>query len=572
MYYTDEKITKKVRKYYSENLDVSVWENVEKELKSLLNFEINSSDELIFFLKKYSELSFILDEEMAFRYIKMTCFADNSEYEKKVNDFNANIIAKAKPYDFKVNKKFYESKYRKDLSEKKYSHLNRIISNDIELFREKNVSLMVEERELANKYGRIYGGMTVEFEGEEKTLAQLSIYMKNKDRNLREKVWKLKNERLAQEKEKLDQLFDELKTVREKIAKNAGFDNYRDFKHQEMGRFSYSPEELYEFHDAVEKVVIPFLKELDAERKEKLGVEKLRPWDIAVDLDGNILKPFESIEQLIEKSTSILYNIKPDFGLNLDRMNNSNLLDLDNRKGKAPGGYNYPLEEMGTSFIFMNAVGLQSDVATLLHESGHALHTKAMKNEPIFHYKGTPSEVAELASMTMELLSMDHWDKFYSNKNDLIKAKKEQIEGTLKFLPWCMIVDAFQQWIYTNPNHNSKERSDYFSELMKRFNTGVCWDDLDEQMKILWMNQLHIFEVPFYYIEYGMAQLGALAIYKNFKENPDKTIKQYEEFLALGYTVAVDEIYKKAGIRFDFSEKYIGKLMDFVKKELLKLK
>jgi oligoendopeptidase F len=322
----------------------------------------------------------------------------------------------------------------------------------------------------------------------------------------------------------------------------------------------------------VEKVVLPFLRELNEERKEKLGLEKVRPWDTAVDLDGKVLKPFETTEEFVGKAVKILNRVDREFALNLDKMDNTGLLDLENRKGKAPGGYNYPLQEMGSSFIFMNAVGLHRDVVTLLHESGHAMHSAATKDIPIATYKHTPSEVAELASMAMELLTIDYWDEYYDSEEDFQKAKRDQLQGTLKFLPWCMIVDAFQQWIYTHPDHNKEERYEQFSKLVKRFNTGVDWSGLEEEEKYSWMFQLHIFEVPFYYIEYGMAQLGALSIYKNYREKGKKAIDDYKKFLQLGYTRPVDQLYEAAGINFDFSEKRLAELVDFVRNELKEIK
>lgn len=573
MNYTDEKIVKKPRLFFSEDFDITKWENVEKVLKELEAEEINSADELIKFMQKLGEFSDILSEVMARRYIKMTCFADDEEIEKAYNDFYANIVAKVRPYDFKFNKKFYDSPYRQELDEKEYGHLNQIISNEIELFREENIPLSVEERKLANKYGGSFSKITVTYKGEEKTLSQLAPYLKDPDRKVREEVWRLRNEKMLEKREEFNQLFDQMKKLRIQQAKNAGFDNYRDYMHQRKGRFSYTPEDIYKFHDAVEKEVLPFLKELSQERKETLGVEELRPWDTAVDLDGKILKPFKTIDEFVDKAIDILHEIKPEFGIRLNLMKNSDLLDLENRKGKAPGGYNYALQETGAPFIFMNAVGMHRNVVTLLHESGHAMHSFATKDFKIDAYKGTPSEVAELASMSMEFLSMNLWNKYYKDEADFNKARKDQLEGALSFLPWCMIVDAFQHWIYLNPDHTMEEREEYFASLMDRFNTGVNWEGLEDFKKIVWQFQLHIFEVPFYYIEYGMSQLGALSVYKNYKlSGKEEALKKYEKFLSLGYSKPVNELYEAAGIKFDFSAPYVKKLVDLVRAELKEIK
>ncbi len=569
---SEEKFTRRKRNYYSEDYNVADWEVVEQSLKELLDFEIKSGKDLLKLMEKSSELGEIISEKVANLYIKMTCYADQEEHQKNYNEFYASVVAKAQPYNNQLNLKFYDSPYKKELPDEEYGQLKRIIANDIEIFREENVPLKTKEVELSNKYGEINSKMTVNYDGKEQTLAQLGKYLLEPDRKVREDVWRLRFERLNQDRKVLDDLFDEMRELREKQAKNAGFDNYRDFKHKEMGRFAYTPQDIEQFHYSVEKVVLPFLRELNEERREKLQIESVRPWDTSVDLDGKILKPFQTTDEFISKGIKVLEKVDREFAINLTKMNNSGLLDLENRKGKAPGGYNYPLHEMGTSFIFMNAVGLHRDVVTLLHESGHAMHSFSSSNIPLLHYKDTPSEVAELASMAMEMMTMDYWDAYYDNREDFKKAKRDQLQGTLQFLPWCMTVDAFQQWIYTHPNHSQSQRSDYFAHLSDRFNTGVDWQGLEEYKKFMWMFQLHIFEVPFYYIEYGMAQLGALAVYKNYREKGKKAIEDYKRFLALGYRKPVDQLYETAGIDFDFSEKNLGNLMEFVRKELAEIK
>ncbi len=567
-----DKLTKYPRRFYSESFDPSIKEQVVAEFERLLDMEINSADDLIELLKQYSELSFITADEMAHRYIAMSCHADQPEKEEAFNTFYSEIVSNTRKPSFELMKKFYDSPYRHELDKDKYDLLNKIIAVDIELFREENTPLSQQEREIANKYGALSGSLTAEYDGKEQTMRQLSIYLKKTDRKVREEVWQLVQGKYLEKSAEFDELFDAMKALRIQMAKNCGFDNYRDYTHRAKGRFSYTPEDLYQFHESVEKHVVPFCKELNEERKAKLGLDVLRPWDTSVDLDGKILKPFEDTEELTEKSIRILSKIKPEFGKQLELMRNTGFLDLDNRKGKAPGGYNYPLSEWGASFIFMNSVGVQDDVSTLLHEAGHALHASKMNNTPISFYRDTPSEVAELASMSMELISMDFWNEFYSDEEDLKKAKREQLEGTLTFLPWCMVVDAFQHWIYLNPDHTPEERAKFFLELSERFDSGTDWSGLTENRKNLWKRQLHIFETPFYYIEYGISQLGALSIYRNYRQDPKKAVDQYENFLSLLYTKPVNELYEAAGIRFDFSADYIKSLVDFVREELEALK
>lgn len=571
MVYTDEKVVKKPRKAFPEDLNVTDWMAVEKELKGILEQKISSADDLVKMMEKFSELMDIIGEENAWRYIKMTQFADREENREAYNEFYSNIVLRSEPYRMKIAMKFYESPYRCQLAPERYENLNRIITNKIEMFKEENLPLKAQETKLASRYGAIIGSITVRFKGEEKTLQQLGAYQLDPDRNTREEAWRLRMQKILEHSGELNELFDNLKKIRVQQARNAGFDNYRDYKHKEKGRFAYTPDDLFRFHESVEKVVVPFVTMLNEKKKRELNLDSLRPWDTSIDSDGKVLKPFETIDEFVEKAIRILYRVKPEFGINLNKMYNSGLLDLENRKGKAPGGYNYSLPETGAPFIFMNAVGTEDNVRTILHESGHAMHSFAMANEPVHFYRRPPMEASELASMSMELLTLDHWNEYFSNEEEYAHAKRRELEGTIKFLPWCMIVDAFQHWIYTNPDHTPEERIEYFKQLMDRFNTGVDWSELDKEKGIVWMQQLHIFTVPFYYIEYGIAQLGAIAIYRNYRREGIKAIEDYENFLKLGYSKPLEELYKIAGIKFDFSQDYIGELMAFVEEELKQL-
>lgn len=556
------------RKYYSQEFKIENWETLEKELKLLMDFEVSSPQALVEFWEKVSELTKILEDKGAWLYINMTRYADKPEYKNAFNDFMSQIIAKAEPHFFQLKKKFYDSSFRKDLSEK-YQHLSEIIANEIEMFREENIVLAVKEQEISATYGELVSKMTVDWDGEEKTIQQLSFFLNDKDEAVREKAWKLMYERYARDYEKINDIFDELKELRIKMAKNAGFDNYRDYMHKLKGRFSYTPEDLLKLHEAVEKTVVPFLMELDDERKQKLGVDILRPWDFNVEIEEMNPKPFEDYKELIEKGIETVNKVDVVFGGEIKKMDSSGFLDAENRKGKAPGGYCYPLYESGSSFIFMHAVGLRRDVETFVHEAGHAMHNMMSKNEPIIQYTNNPSEVAELASMSMELLALPYLDNFYSLE-DLEKLKKAELTDKIRFLPWGVVVDAFQHWIYTNPEHTREEREKYFSSLLDRFKIGGDWNGLEKEKAMRWVLQLHIFEYPFYYIEYVIAQLGALGIYKNYIQNQSKALEQYKNFLRLGYTKSVSEIYLTAGIFFDFSENNISQLVEFVRNELKK--
>lgn len=555
-------------KYLPAKFDVTSPVAVAGFVQELLQQPIACEGCLLELLEKYSELQRAVGDELSWRYIRMTLHADDPSFEQSYNQYYSQVAAPLEKQSFEIKKRFYDSPHRAQLPAAQYEHLNRLIARDIELFREENVPLKIQESELANKYGGLASTLSAEFDGREQTVAQLSVYLKDPDRTKREAAWRLRLGLFASREEELNRLYDEMRVLRMRISANAGYANYRDYMHDNLGRFSYTPDDLTQFHAAVEAEVVPFVRELDAHRQRTLDLESLRPWDTAVDLDGRKLQPFETTEEFIAKAERVLRRVNPAYARQLRLMDNTGLLDLENRKGKAPGGYNSNLNQLGSSFIFMNHVKLHSDVVTLLHEAGHAMHAAAVKDIPLAWYADPPSEVAELASMSMELLSMDYWDEYYTDAADLTKARRDQLEGCLTFLPWCMTVDAFQHWVYLHPDHTAEQRRQAFLELSGRFASRLDWSGLEDFQHLRWLMQLHIFEVPFYYIEYGLAQLGALSIYMNYKQNQAKALKQYQDFLNLGYSRPVDEIYRTAGVPFDFSQDRIRELVDFVRGEL----
>ena len=567
MFITDAKLQLIPYKYLPADFQIRCWDTVKAYMEELCSLDNSSVEALEIMIEKYSELLKAMSDELSWLYIRMTLAADDQSKADDYNEYFANVYAPTEAYQFNI-KQIYSESPAKESMDSRFGLLNQIFTKDLAIFREENIPLQIKESELANKYGSLVSKMSAYFQGEERTPAQLSVFLKDPDRSTREAAWRLRFGLYEAKQDELNSLFDELKTVRSDIATNAGFANYRDYKHTEMGRFSYTPDDIFAFHNAVEKVVIPFVKELEAKRQTALGLSSLKPWDMTVDLDGRKLNPFQTTDEFIQKSLKVLNKVQPAYAEQLEMMFNTGLLDLENRKGKAPGGYNTGINNLASSFIFMNHVKLHNDVITLLHEAGHAMHSAAMKHIKIAQYLETPSEVAELASMTMELLTMDYWDEFYPNKDDLKKAKRDQMEGTLSFLPWCMIVDAFQHWVYLNPLHTPAERFNAYLDISKRFTATVDWSGLEQYRKLGWMMQLHIFEVPFYYIEYGMAQLGALSIYMNYRKDKTKALQQYQDFLELGYSKQVSDIYQAAGIKLDFSENHIRDLVDFVKSEL----
>jgi oligoendopeptidase F len=565
-------LEKATRNYLPQDLNID-WDALEPIFNELLNRKINSVYELEKWLKDKSEVEAALEEDFAWRYIKMSCDTANEDLVKSFQYFATEIEPKIAPIGNDLNKKLNDSPFVKDLDQDKYFVYLRGIRKALELFREKNIPLQTELQVEQQKYQGITGAMSVTLNGQEYTLEQAANFLKDLNRETRQEAWEAITARRLEDKDKLDGLFNKLKDIRHEVALNAGFDNFRDYMFQALGRFDYTPQDCFDFHDAIEKEVVPLLSAQAEERKNLLKLDNLKPWDIEVDTSGKeALIPFNNGEELIEKATNCFNKLDKYLGSRLEIMKANGLFDVDSRKGKAPGGYNYPLSETGAPFIFMNSANSFRDLTTMVHEGGHAVHTFLTANLELNDFKHCPSEVAELASMSMELISMDHWDEFFKDEEELKRAKRYQLKDVLKTLPWVAVVDSFQHWIYTNPAHTAEERTKAWAKIFNRFGANfVDWSEHQEALENLWQKQLHIFEVPFYYIEYAIAQLGAIAVWKNYKENPEKGLSNYMEALKLGYTKDMKTIYETAGIEFNFSSDYIKELMDFVKSELDKL-
>lgn len=561
------------RSFLPETLEI-IWQNIEPYFISLQNRVIESVTDLELWLKDRSELEAVLEEDFAWRYIRMTCDTTNEKYNQDFEYFATEIEPHLAECINNLNDKFLSSPFSSQLDKEKYGIYIRSLKNQFELFRKENIPLFTELQLEQQKFGAIAGAMSIEHEGKEYTLEQAANFIKSTDRAIRKEVYeKIQNRRL-EDKTKLDDLFTKLVQVRHQVALNAGFENFRDYMFKSLGRFDYTAEDCFRFHEAIEKELTPLFKEFSEERRKKMNLDAVKPYDTEVDVSGKpALKPFDGGTDLLEKSIECFRRIHPYFGEKLETMKEHQLIDLESRAGKAPGGYNYPLAESGAPFIFMNAANAMRDLTTMVHEGGHAVHTFLSNDLELNDFKRTPSEVAEVASMSMELISMDAWDVFFSNTDDLIRAKEEQLKDSLKTLPWVATIDAFQHWIYTNPNHTVEERTQAWENCFDRFGSNfVNWDGYEDFKRNLWQKQLHLFEVPFYYIEYAIAQLAAIAIYKNFKQNPKQAINQYMDALKLGYTKSIPEIYATAGIKFDFSREYIQSLVVFMKEELENLK
>lgn len=568
----DLKISKKQRTYIPSELSVK-WESLEPIFTELQKRPLNSVKALEQWLRDRSELEAALEEDFAWRYIRMTCDTTDERLLGDFQFFATEIEPKIAPVNNELNKKFVESPFSEQLDRDKYFVYTRGIKKALELFREENIPLLTQIQLEQQKYQVITGSMSVKLGEQEYTLEQAAVFLKDPDRKLRQEAWEAITARRLQDKEKLDELFNGLLKLRHQVALNAGFENFRDYMFQALGRFDYTPKDCYKFHEAIEKEIVPILKLQAEDRRKAMGLAELKPWDMDVDISGKpALKPFKNGEELIEKSIKCFQGLSPYIGERLEIMKANGFFDVDSRKGKAPGGYNYPLAESGAPFIFMNSAGTFRDLTTMVHEGGHAIHTFITAGLELNDFKHTPSEVAELASMSMELISMDQWDKFFDNPEELIRAKKDQLKDVLKTLPWVAVVDQFQHWIYTNPEHTGEERAEAWKNIFEPFgNNFADWSEHPEALENLWQKQLHIFEVPFYYIEYGIAQLGAIAVWKNYKTNPENGLEKYLEALKLGYTKTIKEIYETAGIEFNFSVSYVNELAKFVQKELDKL-
>ena len=563
----------KPRAFVPENLDLGDWAQIAPLFNKLeaRAAKLASAADLEKWLLDWGELSAALDEESSRRYIAMTCHTDNADAEKAYLHFVENIDPQLKPRQFALEKAYVAHPLRSKLPKARYEVFDRDVQVRVELFRPENVPLETEDAKLSQQYQKLSGSLTVNFRGEEKTLVQMGRYLEEPDRALRQEAWELVSQRRLQECDKFEDIFDQLLRVRAQIAANAGFANYRDYAFRRLGRFDYTPADCERFHETVATAIMPAVRELQAERRRQLKLDRLRPWDMAVDpLNRPPLKPFEQVGQMVSRSQEIFDKLDGDLAGGFRQMQELRLLDLDNRKGKAPGGYQSTLAEARLPFIFMNAVGLQRDVETILHEAGHAFHALATRGEDFYAYRGAPIEFCEVASMSMELLGNEFLETFYSAP-DANRARRTHLEGIVGLFPWVATVDAFQHWIYTHPGHTKAERASAWLALMDRFGGDVDWSGHKEVRAHLWHRQLHIFIHAFYYIEYGIAQLGALQVWANSKHDKARALNDYKRSLALGGSRPLPELFRAAGCRLEFDGAAIKPLVELVRTELAHL-
>lgn len=566
------------------DLDASKWANVEPLFAELNARGVGSAEEFERWLLDRSELDAAMSEAGAIRYIDMTCDTGSEHKKKAYMDFVEGVIPKIKPESFELDKKQAALAKRFDLGER-YAVINRDTIAAVDLFRDKNVPIQTELTKLDTEYDTICGAMMVEFDGAEKTLPQMGKYQESADRAVREAAWKAVADRRAQDADRINAIFDEMVSKRHRLALNAGLKDFVGYSFKARGRFDYTPEHCFAFHDGIEKHVMPFVSKLDTERKSLLKVDALRPWDLSVDPKGRApLQPFEGGADLVAKTQRVFDRLSPELaemfaslgdGTNTKGAEGGASLDLDSRKGKAPGGYQYMRDRSRRAFIFMNAAGLHRDVETMVHEAGHAFHSMYCVDEPLAHYRHAPIEFCEVASMSMELLTMPYWDEYYPSKEDADRARRRQLEGSVGLLPWIATIDAFQHWIYTHPEHTQAERAAAWLKIEERFGHQghrVAWDGIEKYRPLIWQRQGHLFGSPFYYIEYGIAQLGALGLWlKSLEEGPEAAMDAYRKSLSLGGSRPLPELFAAADLPFDFGPDTVGRLVGRVEAEMAKL-
>jgi oligoendopeptidase F len=561
---------KKTRQFVAEDFVVTDWEQLLPYFETLMEMPLETQADIEHWLHCSSELGAVLDEDRAWRFIKMTCNTTDEEIKQRYDHFTSNILPQWSIKDNELRIKLYNSPAFAALDDDKYLIVKRSVKKRIELFKEENVPLQTKIGIRSREFDEIASSLSVEYKGERMTLQKAAALLEDSDRTVREEIWRKIMEARLEKKAELDKLFDDLAELRGQVAKNAGYASFADFKFDALGRFDYTRKDCFDFHRAIEEVVKPQLVARARVRQQNLGLEALRPWDLNVDEQSKgALKPFIGTQDLIDKSIRLFQKLDPVFASQFGLMRDMGYLDLESRMGKAPGGYNYSLAETGVPFIFMNAVGTQGDLTTMLHEIGHAVHSFATHFIKIGEFKHMPAEIAELASMSMELITLDFLDEFYPDSADLKRAKREQLIRPLTLLPWIAAIDAFQFWVYDHPGHSVEEREQAWKEIFLRFHGDqVNWDGLEDVLKNYWQKQGHVFDLPFYYIEYGIAQLGAIAVWRNYRLHQEKGLADYKHALALGYTRPIPEIYAAAGVKFEFSAAYIQELISFLVAEI----
>jgi oligoendopeptidase F len=560
------------RKFVPNGADMGNWAEIEPLFTELLNRKVASAGEFERWLLDYSELSGALWEESNLRYIAMTSQTDDPARESAYQHFVQEITPRCKPLMDAMERAYLENPVHAALPKERYEVLDRKTNAHVALYREKNVELETQEELLAKDYYKVMGAITIPVDGKDLTPEQASKFLEEPDRALRQRVWEQIAAERLKHKEELDAIFDRLVLLRTEIAANAGFANYRDYMFPRRERFDYKPEDCFRFHEGVERAVVPLVRQMLTRRRKLLRVDSLRPWDTTVDpRNRHPLRPFSNTDAFLNGTREVFARVHPAFGEQFRFMTDQRLLDVESRKGKAPGGYQSHLSERRLPFIFMNAVGRDADLSTLMHEGGHAFHTLAARNEALIDYRDAPTEFAEVASMGMELLVTPHLGIFYPNPQDLHRAIRSRLESILTLLPMIAVGDAFQHWIYTHPAHTREERAGAWVDLYARFNPVTDWTGYEEQRAFNWHRILHFFTVPFYFIDYGIAQIGALQVWQRSRKNYNEAVERYWSALSLGGSRPLPELFAAAGAQFRFDYDALQPLMDAIEEQLSRL-
>ena len=557
------------RPYAPANLDATDFTALEPHYRELLARAVDGADALEQLILDRSDLDALVAECTANLYIATTRNTQDKAAEGAYLAFVRDVDPRLKPLASALDRKIASSPHADALPRARYEVLLRALRVDIELFREENIPLETELAELDQRYSQVAGRMTVEFDGQVRTMPQMARFLEENDRALRERAWRAINDRRLQDRDEIDGIYDRMLALRQRIAVNAGFPNFRDFQHRRFKRFDYSPQDCIAMQDAIERHVVPIQRRLDAERAAQLGVAPLRPWDLGVDAHGRgPLRPFETAQQLVDGCSRMFHAMGGGLGEMFDTMRAGDCLDLESRAGKAPGGYQYQRQYSRTPFIFMNAAGMHRDLVTMVHEAGHAFHSILSKDDPLVDYRNAPTEFAEVASMSMELLTLPYHHEFYGAE-ECHRALRERLERFPSVMTWIATIDAFQHWIYTNPGHGRAERTEAWRGLMRRFGNDVSWDGCEEARDAAWQRQLHLFGMPFYYIEYGIAETGAIQMWIQSRRDQRQALENYRRGLALGGSRPLPELFASAGLRLDLSADLMAELAREVDRELV---
>ncbi|MBJ03167.1 MAG: peptidase M3 [Euryarchaeota archaeon] len=551
-----------------EGLNARNWDEIRPIYQEFLDRPINSAVELESWLLELGRFDAYVGETGSMLYVGMTCDTENEEVKQAYLDFVEQVQPELAKVGDLLNRKLAESPFADDLDTVEYNVLLRDTRMDLQLFREENIPLGTELTKLGQRYNEICGAMTVDFEGEERTMQQMGKFLQVNDRDVRERAYRLVGERRFQDSEEIDDIFDKMIALRHQVAQNAGYDNFRDYTFDAKHRFDYTPEDCESFQTAIEQICVPLMRDIDDTRRNSLGLEALRMWDMGHDVQGREpLQPFAEVEEMVSGSSRMFHRLSPELGEFFDSLRDGTSLDLDSRKGKAPGGYQLQRDYSRKPFIFMNATGLQRDLETMVHEAGHAFHSIYADHIPLVEYRSAPIEFCEVAAMSMELLTHDFLDEFYTPE-DANRAVREHLEGIVSILAWIATIDAFQHWIYTHPGHSKEERQDQWLKLGERFGSILDWSGFEDWRKVGWQRQLHLFSYPFYYIEYGIAQLGALQLWLQYQEEPKKALENYAKSMRLGGSRPLPQLFEAGQMSFDLGNSTVQGLIDAVRNEL----